>query len=356
MGKKKEKTEKPPEHEKTIERVLLSRPFRRIGRAAPKGLIEYFDQKLKYAGIRRPTRVWLGIRLLFAFLIGGLFLFAFLIITNPYPTLENIAFAFGWWLVGFVLSLIVSYLLLYFKIVDRTSALEKALPDFLLLTVSNLRAGMTPFAAFVRSARPDFGALHEEVMLSAAKTSGTVSLVDALKDMEGHFDSKIFSRAIELFAKGTRSGGQLTALLRSSADEAQHIQDLRAELETSTKTYTLFLGFITMLIMPFLLSISTLFVSFFIELQPEYDVAGAGLPGGIPMFSGEISITTNEMVILSIVALLMTCLLVCSLAGIIRRGRALYGAKYFPIFAVASIVFYFVSRTIVESMLVGFAL
>ena len=304
---KKIKEPEPSKEGKQLKRVLLSRPFRRIGRVVPQSLISYFDQKLKYAGIRRPTRVWLGIRLLLAFLIGGLFLLTFLVTYNPYPTAENIALAFGSWLLGFVLSLIVSYLLLYFKIVDRTSVLEKTLPDFLLLTVSNLRAGMTPFSSFIRAARPEFGALHKEVMLSATRTSGTISLVEALKDMEGYFESKIFNRAIGLFAKGTRSGGRLTALLRSSADEAQHIQDLRAELETSTRTYTLFLGFITIFIMPFLLSISTLFVTFFVELQPEYDVGTTGVSGDIPMFSGEISITPEEMVIASVVSLVVTC-------------------------------------------------
>ncbi len=350
MGKKSEMTEKE------VRKALLSRPFRRIGKAMPKELIDYYDKKLRFAGVRSPARVWLGIRLLLSFLIGGLFLFTFLIIANPLPTPENIAIAFGCWLLGFALSFVVFMLLLYFKIVDRSSVLEKTLPDFLLLTVSNLRAGMTPFMSFVRAARPEFGALHREVMLSAAKASGTVSLVVALTEMESYFDSKIFRRAIDLFAKGTRSGGQLTTLLRSSAEEAQHIQDLRAELETATRTYSLFLGFITIFIMPFLLSISTLFVTFFVDLQPEYDVAGAGIPGGIPLFSGEITITPEEMTVLSVIALLVTSLLVSALAGIIRKGRAVYGAKYFPVFAVVSIIFYFIARVIIENMLAGFVL
>ena len=151
------------EETKPVRRVLLSRPFRRIGKAVPKKMVDHFDTKLKYAGIRRDPRVWIGIRLLFAFLIAGVFLFAFLIIRNPYPTLVNVAIALGWWLLGFALSLVVFYLLLYFKITDRTTALEKRLPDFLMLTVSNLRAGMTPFSSFIRAARPEFGALHDEV-------------------------------------------------------------------------------------------------------------------------------------------------------------------------------------------------
>lgn len=342
-----------PEIKKDIHRTLLSRPFRRIGSAVPESIAGLFETKLRHAGIQDDTEVWLGIRILFAFILGGVMLFAFLAFMNPTPTLENALLVAGVFIGSFLLAAVVFYLGLYFAISDRSSKLEKALPDFLLLTVSNLRAGMTPFSSFVRAAQPEFGALHEEVLMSAARASGAASLSDAFMDMAKHFDSKIFRRTVTLFTKGMRSGGQLAKLLRSSADEVQHIQDLRAELATSTKTYAMFLGFITIIIMPFLLSISTLFVSIFLELQPEYGQSGS-VDAGIPTFSGNISITPDEMMLISIFTLVLTSLLVSSLAGIIQKGRALYGVKYFPPFAIASVIMFFIAHSVLGQMLMGF--
>jgi pilus assembly protein TadC len=346
------KDERPAIGKKETE-TLSARPFRRIGAMLPRSIRSYFDERLGFAGIREDARVWLGIRILLSFNIAGLFLLIYLIAVNPATSMENIIASAGVFAGGFALTLMLLYLQLYFVISDRASVLEKALPDFLLLTVSNLRAGMTPFASFVRAARPEFGALHEEVMRSAGKTSGTASLTEALGGMGAHFDSRIFRRTIALFAKGMQSGGQLASLLHSSADEVQHIQDLRAELETSTRTYTLFLGFVTIIVMPFLLSVSTLFVDIFVELQPpgSMDIEAQS---GIPTFSGNITITPDEMRSLSIVTLVLTSLMVSALSGIISRGKALYGVKYFPVFAIASVGFFFLAHAAIGTMLGGF--
>ncbi len=250
---------------------------------------------------------------------------------------------------------IAYYLFLYFRIANRTAAVEKILPDFLLLVLSNLRAGMSPFSAFVHAARPEFGPLYAEVRRSAGRAGGGTSLPDVLNDVGSKFDSKVFKRTIALFAKGINSGGQLGKLLKSSADEIRHIQDLRAELITATRTYTIFLGFIIVIIMPFLLGVSTHFVTIFTHVQNE---AGTGtsdvIVGNVPSLSGKISITADEMVLTSVAALLSTSLLVSGLMGIIGRGNAVYGVKYFPVLSIASILLFFLAKTVVASLLSGF--
>jgi len=336
--------------------LLQMRPFHRVGNALPKSVIKAFGRKLSYAGIRDDVRPWLGIRVLGALYFGYLLFFLYGAMNRLLPSPENTILLLSIWLGGTVLALILFYLKLYFTIADRAGKMEGVLPDFLMLMVSNLRAGMTPFAAFVKATRPEFGALHDEVRLSAAAASGTASIVDALKRMEDYFDSRIFRRTIGLFAKGVKSGGQLARLLRSSAEEAQHIQDLRSELETATRTYAIFLGFIIVIIMPFLLSISTLFVKIFLELRPEEVELGPEAAGAIPMFSGRIFITTDQMIMVSVATLIITSLLVSALAGVIRKGRAIYGIKYFPLFAIASVLFFFLARTFVEKMLLSFSI
>jgi hypothetical protein len=260
------------------------------------------------------------------------------------------------WIIGFVAGLAWYYLLLYFQIADRTSEVEKVLPDFLLLTVSNLRAGMPPFTAFVHAARPQFGPLYEEVKFSTAKAGGTASLVDALNEISDYFDSQVLKRTVNLFTKGIKSGGQLSKLLNSCADEIRRIRDLRAELNTSTRTYTIFLGFIIIVIMPFLLSVSTQFVTIFLALQPTDTDLDIENMANIPSFSGKILITPEEMIAVSIATLLVTSLFVSGLAGIISKGKALYGVKYFPVFALASIVAFIIARMFIGGIFASFAL
>jgi len=346
--------ENPKTREKQDRDMLEVRPFMRIGSLMPKGMRAYFEEKLAYAGVREDARVWAGIRILLAVTFAGLLLFIYLMFVNPVPTLENIIMALGFFFACILFCLALVFLGLYFAISDRASAMEKVLPDFLLLTVSNLRAGMTPFSSFVKAARPEFGALHREVMVSAAKASGSASLTEALRGMEDYFDSKIFKRTITLFAKGIQSGGQLATLLHSSADEVQHIQDLRAELSTSTRTYTMFLGFITVIVMPFLLSISTLFVDIFVKLQPTGGENSAEMTAGIPTFSGHIKILPEEMRMISIMTLVMTSLMVSALSGIISKGKPIYGIKNFPLFAIASIIMFFLAYATIGTMLIGF--
>lgn len=336
--------------------LSFKRTYRRFGALIPRGMRKNFGRKLNHAGIRDEAQVWLGERLLLSFLMGLVALALYLALYNPVATTYSVSLAIGLFIYGLGSTLTLFYLELYFKVVDRASKVEKILPDFLLLTVSNLRAGMTPFSAFVNAAKPEFGPLYYEVRYSTAKSGGTSSFVEALHDMSLYFDSKVLHRTVNLFAKGIRSGGQLAKLLKESADEVQHLQDLRAELATQTRTYTIFLGFILILVMPFLLSVSTQFVTVFLVLRPESTVLDVEGAGNIPSFSGDINITPEEMFTTSLITLLLTCLLVSGLLGIINKGRALYGIKYFPALAILSVLAFFLSRELIGGMFASFAL
>jgi pilus assembly protein TadC len=330
------------------------RVFRRVGAALPPGFLAYFAKKMMFAGITDDPRVWLGRTLLFAFFAGSLPMAAYLAIYNPIATPATELIVAELFLGGFLLISFLYYLVLYFSIADRATAVEKILPDFLSLTVSNLRAGMSPFAAFVHAARPEFGVFHHEVMLATARTGAKASIVDALSDVADHFDSGVLRRTVALFAKGMRSGGQLVRLLNASADEVRRIQDLRSELASSTRTYSIFLGFIVILAMPFLLAVSTHFVATFVKIQKENVGLAAGSTAGIPTFSGQILISSDDMQLISLLTIFLTSLLVSALIGVVNRGKALYGVKYFPLILVASVLVYFLARGMVSGILAGF--
>jgi len=337
----------------------LIRLYRRFGAAMPRGLVEYFDKKMRYAGVEPEQRaLLLGRTLLITFLAGLVPLLFYLVIFNPITTNTTIAIAAGLFLGGILLSLILHYLTLYFRIADRSAAVEKLLPDFLSLAVSNLRAGMSPYSAFVQAARPEFGPFHDAVILAMARLGSKGSIADALTDVSENFDSSILRRTVALFSKGVRSGGQLVRLLNSSADEVRCIQDLRTELVASTRTYSIFLSFIVVGIMPFLLAISTNFVTVFVSLQLTTGPVTSSIAGGaqIPSFSGKILITPDDMQNISLITLVVINLLICILIGLIDHGKAIYGVKRFPLLVILSLIAFLVAKAFIASFLSGFML
>ncbi len=336
--------------------VMRKRTFRRVGAAVPKPILDHFSQKLQYAGVREDVRVWVGERFLLAFLFGVLLFNAYLVIENPYVNDASNITIICLFFLGAIIVLSLAYLQLYYKISNRTSAMEKILPDFLLLAVSNLRAGMSPFAAFVGSALPEFGPFYDEVKMSTAKIGGKSSLESTMEEISSHFDSHILKRTVSLFNKGLRSGGHLARLLNSIAQEVRRIQDLRAELTASTRSYSIFLVFILVFIMPFLLSVSTLFVDVFLKINAENaattDISSIS---NLPTFSGAILISKDDMMFISFLVIVTTSLFMSSLIGIISKGHATYGIKYFPVLACAAAASYLAASIFLGSFLSGFA-
>jgi len=183
---------------------------------------------LDYAGITTEVDVWLGSRLLVAFLFG---VFAFLLpwtagvylgmvsieTLGDYARMLLLSLTLG--ILTFAFILFLYYLHLYYIIDDRTKRVERALPDFLLMVSANMRAGMTPFTAFHISARPEFGPLEDVIKLVAAKAMGTESLSIAFEEIPRYVKSDLLKKTVSFFEKGMRSGGHLARILESSAEE-----------------------------------------------------------------------------------------------------------------------------------------
>ena len=102
-------------------------------------------------------------------------------------------------LLSLVLVHFLIYLLIYFKVADRTKRVEDSLPDALHLIAANLRAGMTPFQAMKVSARKEFGPLKEEIEYATTKALGTESFSKALLNMNNRIKSSILERSMKLF-------------------------------------------------------------------------------------------------------------------------------------------------------------
>ncbi|MEW6035461.1 MAG: type II secretion system F family protein [Candidatus Micrarchaeota archaeon] len=337
---------------------FLQREYLFFGKVLPEDWIRWIERRLVFAGLDEDVLEWAGRRFALLTLVCILasilpFVSAIYTYADPFETFErmlglvtqSLLYAF----LAFLLALFAFYTHLYYLIDDRTKRTEKALPDFLLLVVANLRAGMTPLNAFVVASRPEFGPLSEEVKKSAKKLTGGESISVMFLDLAERIDSPIFRNMVGFFDRAMRSGGRLANILESSADYVRRVEEMREEVVLITRSHVIFLAFMVIFIMPFLLSVSVEFVKL-VKGIPVFSEDSTNLP----FFTGRVSITPDFIVMVSSALILMTSSLVSLMLGIITRGQPFYGIKYVPIIAISSLIMFYVAQAFLSGLLSQF--
>lgn len=324
--------------------------YKKISSIVSKAMIQSASKMLVRSGISEDVKIWVGRRLFLLVILSLLAMFFF----YQFFSYLQLAFLISVFVaIGcFALLSFTSYLLLLYAVHERARRVEKVLPDFLLMLVSNLRAGMTPYEAFVKSAQPQFAPLDEEIKVAAAKMLGNESLSDALDELRRRFDSKIFDRTFLFFSRGLKSGGKLAKLLEGCVEDIRKIGDLKEEYRASTRSYTIFLIFILVFVMPFLLAISYHFIIFFSNIQAQQSLNVSSVT--VQVFSGKISISRDFIERISLITLLVTSLLVSSLIGSISEGKPIYGMKYFPVLFFFGTLMMYISREVVGTFIKAF--
>ncbi|MFA5246786.1 MAG: type II secretion system F family protein [Candidatus Micrarchaeia archaeon] len=328
--------------------------YRRIGESLPLKYRTVLQDKLNKAGSTEDASRWFGKRFVYAFIIGIMFSLLPLVFNLVNIKLSIIDFGgfspilvaflcLLFFLFGLVVGLFTFYMLVYYSMLSRAEQVERVLPEFLLMISANLRAGMTPFNAFRRSATAELGPLEKEIQLAAVKAGSSQSLAEALNSISDRIDSEILQRTIVLFEKSVRSGGQLAELLTAISEEVRRNQELKAELITSTKSYTIFLFFIILIVSPALLAVSAQFLDIYAGIKGQF--SGEAIEGySLPFFSGDVVINSEFAVFIAYASLVGTAFFASVLMGVISRGKILFGVKYFPFLAIGSIIAYQIAR------------
>ena len=315
---------------------------------------------LAYAGIDANPDVWLGSRILMVLLfaiVGALIplsLFQFLDLSGTplfgdTSILARLATSLLFGVIFGGVSGALMYMHLYYLMVDRTQRVEAVLPDFLLMVAANLRSGMTPFAAFQASARPEFGPLQSEIAYVSSRSLGSESFADGLRELTNTIDSPMLRRLIVFFENGLKSGGRLAYLLETSADEIRETDDMKRQMVTSTKSYAIFVVFILLFGLPMLLAISTQFLGVFAKVQADIGTsanASGTLVGGLS--APKIKVDIGFIDQMTYVIIIGTSILTAVLVGLIAEGRVLYGLKYFPPLALGAVVMFWIFKAVIS--------
>ncbi len=326
--------------------------YRKFAAAAQEKRVGKISQLLSFAGITGNHESWIGSRLLLAVLlaiVGGLMPFSLFRLLGLWdlsfgvlgegdlPLLFGLSFLLSFLLFSAVIVLV--YLHVYYLISDRSKRVEEVLPDFLLMVSANLRAGLTPFAAFQASARPEFGPLETEIKLISSKSLGSESFTEALHHLTARLDSSILRRTIAFFENGLRSGGKLASLLETSADELRKGDEMRRDMALNTKTYAIFLVFILVIGLPLLLAISSQFLETFSKIQGQVSTTQTTQVVSA-ISTPKVSIKPAFIQLMTQIIIVGTSILVSVMIGVITEGKLLYGLKYsVPLMVAAGIMF-----------------
>ncbi len=335
--------------------------WNRIARALPPKWYAGAESRIRKTGWKIEPSTWLGQTVVWILLGGilGIYLgymgqpFVNIWINNVLPgtefTPQFVAIIGG--VMGLCLTAAMRSLRVYYAIEKRKKKVEDILPDFLLLVAGNIRAGMTSFSAFKSSARPEFGALSEEIRSVTTRSLGMGSFTQALMEISTSIQSTSLSESVRFFIQANRSGGKIAQLLESTSNDLRRTQDLKQELESSTKTYVIFVAFVMVIATPLLMAVSVSFVELITKIQSQASLAGSTEAGGLGFLGGTISITPAFLEGMAFVLLAGNAILAGLFMGMIGQSKPLLGLRFtLPMLIVSIIVFWF-SRMFLGALL-----
>ncbi len=255
------------------------------------------------------------------------------------------------------MTLVSAYLLM--KADERRKDLETALPDFLTLVASNIKAGMTLDQAMWYSAKPEFGVLSDEVKAKIKSSFSGESLEDTLDRLSLRFDSKVFKRTILLLKQATATGGELTDVLERTSDDVRNTIIMKKEIAASLVLYEIFVLFAAVIGTPFLFAVASKLIEIFERIAPH--VSGVPSMTGGPFttfsnitFAGPV-ISSSDFFWFSIPTIFVTALISSFIVSVIRTGSKSEGVKYFPFVLILSYLVYFIVINFVDTFFAAIA-
>ena len=258
------------------------------------------------------------------------------------------------WVFVFVLLLFAMWVLFYvsldLKIFKRKIEIEDVLPDFLQLTASNIKAGLTIDRALWYAVRPRFGVLAREIETVAKQTMSGKDLKDALQGFVAKYNSNILKRSISLLIEGIGAGGEIGELLTKISTNIQETKIMKKEMAANVTTYVIFISFATVLAAPVLFALSGILIQVIQGLGSTFGATGATTNVGIGLSFTGAGIKYSDFRIFAVVILVMTSFFSSAIISTIQKGDIKSGFKNIPIFIISSISIYLVAQLILDSM------
>lgn len=237
----------------------------------------------------------------------------------------------------------------------RKDEIERILPDALLLISANIKSGLTVDKALLISARNEFGPLAKELRITAMQMFGGKSLEQALNNLKGRSNSEVFDEVIKLLVDGVKSGGNLSDLLESSAQDIRKTLNLRQEIASNVRMYVVFILMAALFGAPLLFAISNYLTSTTAQMWGTTNVDFSELPTSGLFDIQQPNFRPEFFRDFSLAAIIITNLFAALIISEIKNGTVKQGIKYIPIFIIISLLIFFTVNHLVGTMVGGLA-
>ncbi len=314
--------------------VILSKLF-------PWRIRKRYKDLIKYSYMETSFENFVGSSVLLGMLVGSLLpaiLFIFFHVSFTTMILTSLFL--------FFLVVISMYALLVLRADSNSKFIENILPDALMLMSMNIKSGMTTDRALIMAARPEFGPLERELNRTGKNIMAGQEISRALLDMTTRVKSRLFDRTIRLIIEGIESGGEMSSLLKQTAEDIQTTRLVQNEIRSNVMMYAIFIFFAAGVGSPLLFGISTYLIGSISSQFSLFEVTELSEQ----TVSLSLQVSPNFLVLFAVIALAVTSFFAGLMIGIIRGGTEKAGIKLIPVLLALSLVVFFTVRTGVASI------
>ncbi len=219
-----------------------------------------------------------------------------------------------------VLIAIVPVALLDFREQSRVTNLENALPNFFRDLAGMNDSGMTLPTAVHLVAGAEYGTLTPHIRKLDNEMSWGVNFVEALYRFGKGLGTKLADRSVDLIAKASRAGGDVSEVLRAAAKDTFEVVNLQTERSNNMLIYVI----IVLVSFAVFLFVIAILVSSFLSTMAVAGAAAAA--SGAHGFMGKIDIFVYKRLFSH--AAMLQGFFSGLVAGQMGEGRFIAGLKY----------------------------
>jgi flagellar protein FlaJ len=188
---------------------------------------------------------------------------------------------FGFILVGCFFLVAIPYAIFVFMENRKIQGIETHFPDFLRDVAESNRAGMTLPKAITNAGKSDYGALTQEVRKMSSKLSWGVPFERIMEDFADDINSQILKRAVSIIIEAQRSGGEVTTVLETVAEDIRTMKEMQEERKNKLSIYTVTIYAIYGTFLFIVVMLTQSLVPAIPQMQAAAEFLGSGgAPGG----------------------------------------------------------------------------
>lgn len=302
---------------------------------------ESIKNKLEYADIKINSSYFSGLNfwivLILSFLIG-------------YIIYTSFNFIYSLLAVGLFVLLYYIFLTSIISLMSdkRAKFVENILPDVLRLISSNLKSGISIDEAIVLSARPEFGFFSEKIKEVGKLLATGKEIEDSIKHLSKGINSNVLDKTIQIIVEGLKSGGELSILLESIANNVEETEVLKKEVNSSIFIYALFIFIAGCLIAPILYAVSIQLAGVLSRLSESIAVQFIAEETTTPVTISPVQISESFLMNFAYINLIITTAFASLIIALINKGNEKYGIKYIPFLIGLSITLFYLASILLN--------